>query len=546
MKKIITTVGTSILTNYQKDKVKNFYGSSEYTSIDTALKSLDSVKIWGTNEIKPLVASDIYNDDYKHYVSHVKETIDGYWLEFEEKPNIEASAEIKSITEIANQYSDEDIEIHLIATDTLLSVLSAELIVAWFEEFGRKVLSNYAGIRFQRTQPIFINQSDSDYVIKDLRITNNDHYQKGFMNLIEVIEKIKLDDTVLNITGGYKAIVPILTIYGQIREMPLKYIFDEQELEGNAQVVEIGSLPISFDWVVVEALNPFLRIEFLSKPHIKTLGQLWSEGKIYFKNDKFHSDEHDSKLQMRSIQKIYHQIFNSLIYYNLIKWNKKKKWVEVNFLGELLKSLNIGFEKGYIMELVFHKYFLATRKDEVTKGYSLLDPKKLDEINKRLKEKGYFKIKNLEKKEIEVIAQKDKEIGDLDVPLMKGNKIVWGEAKAYTAALEYNKLIDKKKDYYLQLKSRALTSASLNQPFENLFIVFRFIFNGVNDDQLSTPELEHILRHLNELNNDSEINEYASFKAIGVNIPLKFKGNKVDFTDFYKGNSKDWKWINLI
>jgi hypothetical protein len=37
------------------------------------------------------------------------------------------------------------------------------------------------------------------------------------------------DDVVLNITGGYKAIIPIMSIIGQIRKLPTYYIFGGEE-----------------------------------------------------------------------------------------------------------------------------------------------------------------------------------------------------------------------------------------------------------------------------------------------------------------------------
>jgi putative CRISPR-associated protein (TIGR02619 family) len=552
MKKvIITTVGTSLFENYRSTEIQDCF-QTDYKGISTLIKNIKDNSETSNDYDK----CDIEIEEIERIITpyfftgiHKNRTDNGRKWKLERGVlNVDASAEITSIIAIAEKEEpDVEIEIHLIATDTVLSVFAAELIEKWFKQ-------NKPAIKvfFQRPNELK-TQKDSDYVIHKLRVSSNEDYQEGFMNLIEVVtaliksNKEAKNETVLNITGGYKAIIPILTLVGQLEEVPLKYIYDENSLNKEIELVEVKNLPISFDWVVVEALKPFLKKEFLKKEEIDVLGKFWFKKQIRFQNNKFLSvsSADEVKLALRSIPNIYHQVFNSLVYYNLIRWNTTIEAVDVNYIGMFLKSLTIGFEKGYIMELLLHKYFLTPTNDNpVTKKYRLLDEENINSINNQLKKTPHFKITDLETKSIQLVKQ-SKEIGDLDIPLKENTNIVWGESKAFSAATDYLKVIGGKKDYYLQLKARALVSNELGGKMKNLLIIFRFVFKGINDSMaFITTELNSTLEHLEKLNDDNDI-ENSNFKAIGVDIPLKFKGDKIDFTDFYKGEFKYWKWFEL-
>jgi len=517
--KIITTVGISIFENYFEDNPED------------TLKDDYQDRLKDTKDNNATFEKWIEKNRYK---VPLEEKVAAW--SFNKQT---ASAEITSILAIAKTATA--CTVHLIATDTVLSVSAAELIQKWFEE-SEEIIE----VIFIRPEKL-AKQEDSNHIIHKLRVASNKDYQEGFMNLIEVVTKLleqHKEEVILNITGGYKAIIPIMTLIGQLKNVSLKYIYQENELSERTELVEIGNLPISFDWNVVEALNPFLKAAFLSRTEIRTLGELWFANKIKFKNNKFLTEVDAIKLKLRGIPIIFHQVFNSLIEYNLLKWNAKEIQVEVNYLGELLKISNVGFEKGYIMELLLHKYFLTAAKNEVIEKYSLLDKENINKINTQLRATPHFRITDLPSKKIELVT-KSKEIGDIDIPLREDKKIIWGESKAFSAATNYVKTIGVKKDYYLQLKARALLCNALDKKMENLMIIFRFVFKGINDTApFLTTELNSILTHLKGLNADVDVNN-ATFKAIGVNIPLKFKGNKIDFTDFYKGEFKHWQWFEL-
>jgi CRISPR/Cas system-associated protein Csm6 len=251
-KKIITTVGTSIFTNYRDEKVKARLGR-DYASIDVPMQ-----RTLAKRDGSEVPATDIYADEYQSYIKTLKEIIRDFWYEYPEidQPNQNASAEIASILKII-EAENEPCEVHLIATDTLQSVLAAELIVGWFEKYRNPKVSK---VLFQRQDTLFEKQGDSEYVVKDLRVKSQVDYETGFMNLIELLEKIHIKDhTILNITGGYKGIIPVATLFGQLFEIPLYYLYNEEETEKQENAITIGNLPIHFDLGYIENFVLYLQ-----------------------------------------------------------------------------------------------------------------------------------------------------------------------------------------------------------------------------------------------------------------------------------------------
>ncbi|GAB4350919.1 MAG: hypothetical protein OHK0038_28840 [Flammeovirgaceae bacterium] len=225
--KIITTVGTSIFTNLTHD---------------TDIKK-------STNVLR-----DKKYDEYKRYLDDIEGTekisqnqglIKSVWQKIQNKTD--ASAEISSILKIAEQNPKNDIQIYLISTDTILCTVACKLIKKWFEHYNNN-----------KIQVLF--EENEEHIIKNLRVDAQINYEDGFMNLIEVLDKLQLtSDDVLNITGGYKALIPILTIYGQIYEIPLCYIYNEDKNDKNNELIVLGNLPVQFDSLFAESYYPYLQ-----------------------------------------------------------------------------------------------------------------------------------------------------------------------------------------------------------------------------------------------------------------------------------------------
>lgn len=328
MKKIITTVGTSIFTNYREEKVKNHYGRTSYASIGVP---------YNRTEDEP--ASGIYDDNFRSYIRSLKEVIEDYWYMYDGRANQNASAEISSILKIA-EAENEPCEVHLIATDTLQSVLAAELILGWFEKFPQPKVSK---VLFQRQETVFEEQKDSDFVVKDLRVRGQADYEKGFMNLIQLLEKIySKGNTILNITGGYKGIIPVLTLFGQLYELPLNYLYVEDDDSMQASPVVVGSLPVHLDLGYIENF-----VLFLQQPERLT----------------------DAKVAEKM--------------YGLGLLATKMLPAELSIIGKLIKnkleSADLPFQKttlGYLVEYKIHEYYSRNELSGFGKpvlGYKLSD-----------------------------------------------------------------------------------------------------------------------------------------------------------------------------
>jgi len=200
MKKIITTVGTSLFTKYNNDNKKN--------TIDT------------TNIDEP------YSEysEWKEEIDDIKKRL----LPYAKKEN--SCAEITSIKKLQEKY--KDIEVYLIATDTIESVLVCEVLEEVLIEKNIKVIF------------------DDKNIIQKLQVMDYIKFKEGLLYLIQKLYKISeyyYENIVLNITGGYKAIIPYLTIFGQVNNIPLYYIF-----ENSNELINIPQAPISIDWSIFQ------------------------------------------------------------------------------------------------------------------------------------------------------------------------------------------------------------------------------------------------------------------------------------------------------
>ncbi|MEZ4687221.1 MAG: putative CRISPR-associated protein [Bacteroidia bacterium] len=210
MKKIITTVGTSIFTNHFEE-----LNSSDLQRYHEDLKGYAASR-WNDEGIV---------QDRKELRDEVKK----FWQ------SDQASAEISSLLKIAEAYKSEELEVYLIATDTVLSRLAAELVQEWFEG------------------EMAIHFNPEENVISGLSIDQAGTFiEQGVQGLVQTILDIRGEDEIdssmlLNISGGYKGLIPVMTIVGQLYDMSICYIYEDSE-----ELIEIPRMPLSFDWDVME------------------------------------------------------------------------------------------------------------------------------------------------------------------------------------------------------------------------------------------------------------------------------------------------------
>ena len=208
MKKVITTVGTSIFENLNID--------------------IDEIKNQKFSEW----------DECNDYIEEIKNEIN--------EKNLN-SAEISSIKKLNK---GNNIKVILLASDTLESVLAAEII----EEYLKK----------HKIDVVFEKEYDKG-VIKDLRI--DDNFEMGIDNLIRKIIEIHkknnneydFSDSIFNITGGFKAIISYLSLIAQVTSSKIVYMFENSD-----KLMEIPIYPVSFDDRIADLYLPYLNNKILN------------------------------------------------------------------------------------------------------------------------------------------------------------------------------------------------------------------------------------------------------------------------------------------
>ena len=213
MTTLVTPVGTSLFTNYLDNNPSNSGFSSNYDTIKNC-----PATAWSTY--------DIEIDDLRKDI-----------LAFISKFKVKASAELQSIAKIRDELK-EDIIVKLLASDTIASRLAAEILT---DKEATKVLGNNVSVKFN---------AETD-VIEGLQIKSTKEFNDtGMPTLMRKISQLE-GQLVMNITGGYKAAIPYLTIFSQIDRIPLFYTFEDLD-EESPDLIRIPQVPLSVDWQLVQ------------------------------------------------------------------------------------------------------------------------------------------------------------------------------------------------------------------------------------------------------------------------------------------------------
>ncbi len=202
MKKIISTVGTSLFTNeseFKKDVKPDYENLLEKSNSE-----------W---------------NNYEKKIDKIKENL-------KNKLDEDSSAEIKSIAKIIEKLGkDEEYELYFLCSDTCTSRMVAEILTDYFNKTTN-----------ENTKANF---NPGDDVISKLQIDNVKDFKEGMTNLIDRIYQIAsgyFENIVLNITGGYKATIPFMTIMGQVNEIPIYYTFENADA-----LISIPHIPLKID-----------------------------------------------------------------------------------------------------------------------------------------------------------------------------------------------------------------------------------------------------------------------------------------------------------
>jgi len=359
MKKIITIVGISIFEN----------------------NDVDFTQIKGQSLL-----------EYENYIDEIEEIK-------QEIKNFD-SAEIT----VAEKYKNE--EIVLIASDTLESIVAAEIIKDFLEKEEIKV-------RFEKSE---------EHIIKDLNIDNKENFTKGINNLIDVIfnqitndKKIVLkpDEIIFNITGGYKGIIPYFSTIAQIFDYEIVYTFEDKSKSN--ELIEIKPLPIEIDRGLLEIYYPYLDNQSLITDDIKekllNLGlysdnQLTPLGKIVLltvKNTPLSKDVFGHFIEYKVYEYFVQKLFDKQFKSDCLDFEYSKVGHGVK-LGKGLSDIDIMLEKDDdIVWIEVKPISYIIDKNNIKKL--------LEQITKQLEKWSESKLKNKKiKKYMLVIYLYDKNI----------------------------------------------------------------------------------------------------------------------------------------
>lgn len=303
MRTLVTPVGTSLFTNYLNDNCNDGFRRA----YETIRKSHASN--W---------------NEYSYEIDDLRTTSFAY-VESKRKS---ASAELQSIAKIQAELQD-DINVHLLASDTVVSRLAAEILA---DETANSVLGDQSAIKFD---------AGTD-VITGLQVENPKTFSnEGMTNLIRKIDSISANAggwqaTTINITGGFKATLPYLTILAQLNRVPLYYTFEDTDA-----LIRIPQAPLVIDWGLIERhsdilmqidngienwpafrnqhyqavqdLEAFIEVDGQDALLSTVGGIFWNHYQTYFvvelpSGSYFSYDSQDRRLVDRAIQELYERL----------------------------------------------------------------------------------------------------------------------------------------------------------------------------------------------------------------------------------------------
>lgn len=129
------------------------------------------------------------------------------------------------------------------ASETMLSWISAEIIKEQLETEGYVV-------HFE--------------VVSGLQVKDALRFEKeGLVNFIDRVWYFSNGgyNGVLNVTGGYKALIPYATILAQLYQMPMYYLFgDTFSAQESYPLIRFPQAPLAIDWSTFEKYASVIRI----------------------------------------------------------------------------------------------------------------------------------------------------------------------------------------------------------------------------------------------------------------------------------------------
>lgn len=261
MKAIITPVGTSLFENLGKINENILDAYQKLKDLDREGESAEK---------------------HGRTVDKMKEEINKVYF------NYNSSAEISSLIKIIEKYPNDEIIIYLLESDTILSPLASEVIK---EKLPNIITSR--DVKVERKK------------IQNLKINDINTFMRGMQSLIDQIYSIAnkhyWSNIILNITGGYKATIPYLTILGVINNAEIVYMFEDMN-----SILNIPIIPISQDVLSDNSLVKFYDIlADLSKGIDNEKKVREVKNSEFYKRYSIFVWEYENLLELNAIGKIY-------------------------------------------------------------------------------------------------------------------------------------------------------------------------------------------------------------------------------------------------
>ena len=217
MKKVITTVGTSIFSN-----------------------NLDRNDRKRLEPLKNKSASEEW-DEYEQS-DEIGRLRDATWKAIRIKNDPKIAAEMQSLWAVFERLN-QPIQVAFWASDTILSCLAAELLVDWIKtHLSEEEVSIIQDRKYEKK---------GYFLIEGLFVYDNKKFQSEGMNSLvneamNLINSYHYEYCAFNITGGHKGTIPYMTILGQLNKVPIYYQFEEA-----GQLIQIPQSPIEIDWTLI-------------------------------------------------------------------------------------------------------------------------------------------------------------------------------------------------------------------------------------------------------------------------------------------------------
>lgn len=244
---VISTTGTSVFSNAHNDLQSEWKAFRQKTSVDLqAISKRDRFE-----------GIELYHRILEHLRAETKAASASEVIR-------RASAELNSLSRILGDQRTRSDQLHFLATATPDGVLAARVIADFSREY-------------------FQIETVNVHLIEGLQVNDGNVFQRdGVRNLIATIYDILhfADEgtftRVINPTGGFKGVVPYLTLIGMIESgVQLSYIYEQSPV-----LITLGRVPLQFNFEVLQVAYPALKAcseDFVDEGQLKELLNLPSD-----------------------------------------------------------------------------------------------------------------------------------------------------------------------------------------------------------------------------------------------------------------------------